>query len=866
MSDAGQPRSRVESAAAPQGRGLTWRSLIVCLVSLLLMGVWNEYEVLYCNGGPLAENSPANSAVGVILLVLGLSAVLYRFRRSLRLGTAELVVVYSALILAAPLMTQGLWHRLFGLVAAIPHNADFKSYESLPPMLWPHGPNLIPDGRFERGLAECTVEGGRVEWDSVEWRGRKWRVPVLSNAGQTNTSASMTFRIPVSAVVPGEQFLFSCLVRARDFAGDSAYAVSLRADDAAPVPLLTGTDTTRPSLALPSGLQRVGLSPVVIPSSLTNRLVLTVGLHGQGTLAMHDLQFFDVEAVEGLYAGRHVIRRSQLDTLGPHERNFTRVRPDNLFSFAGLRYLGSGGIPLRAWAQPALAWTMLVGALFAGFFGLNVLMRKQWVEYERFTFPLTILPKRLLQVENGRLAIFRNRVMWAGFVVAFVLTIWKGLCFYYPALPGFGFGHGSFADYVDNPVLKAFLSEVSMDGIGLGLGLTFCLLAVVLLIETDVLFSLWLTFFVFQLWRAFGKAFNLTRYAGYPWEHQQTMGGFIAFAVLALFVGRHHLARVFRLILGHCLPAERREAWTYRGALLLVFASLAAVAGWSVWTQMGLGAGLLFFSYMLVCGFAASKIRAEMGAPMGYLTPYYGMQFAAAAGGFAVFHSTGMLVATIASGFMCTSCFLLMAPAQVEMMELGRHFNVRPRDIGAGLTLGLLGGLFIGGFVVLSWAYGFGANNLKVSFPYELNWYFNGFRAAELNADRAFEAGVLGLNADGQAFNIIHNPDAKGLAIGAGITFALAALRSLFTWFPLHPLGYVLASTFFMKGLWLYAFLAWAIRLALFRMGGARTIRDGLVPFCVGLFLAAVTSIVVFDIVGIALRLQGVTEVYAGMP
>jgi hypothetical protein len=64
----------------------------------------------------------------------------------------------------------------------------------------------------------------------------------------------------------------------------------------------------------------------------------------------------------------------------------------------------------------------------------------------------------------------------------------------------------------------------------------------------------------------------------------------------------------------------------------------------------------------------------------------------------------------------------------------------------------------------------------------------------------------------------------------------------------------------------LYAFLAWAIRLALFRLGGARTIRDGLVPFCVGLFLAAVTSIVVFDIVGIALRLQGVTEVYAGMP
>jgi hypothetical protein len=848
-----------------QGRGLTWRSLVVCLVSLLLMGIWIEYEELYNTyGGPLAENAPANSAVGVIVIVLGLSALLYRFRRSLRLATAELVVVYSALILAAPLMTQGLWHRFFGLVAAIPHNADFKSYESLPPMLWPHGPNLVPDGRFEHGLREYTAEGGRLDWDSIEWRGKIWRVPVLGNAGQTNTKASLTFAIPASAVVPGEQFLFSCLVRAMNFAGDSAYSMTMRTDDGPPVTLLTGTDATRPSFALPSGLQRVGISPVVIPPVLTNRLAVTVSLSGQGTLAVHDLQFFNVEAVEGLYSGRQVIRESRLASLGPHERNFTLIRPDRMFSLAGLRYLMSGGIPLRSWRQPAAAWALLVGALFAGFFGLNVLMRKQWVDYERFSFPLTILPKLLLHDADGRLTIFRNRLMWAGFGVVLPLVIWKGLAFYHPALPAISLGSGSLASYVNNPVLKAFLSELGSGG--LGLGLAFCVLAIVLLIETDVLCSLWLTFFVFQLWRAFGKAFNLTRFPGYPWEHQQTMGGFIAFAGLALFVGRHHLARVFRLIAGRGLPVERREARTYRGALLLVLASLAAIAGWSVWTQMGLTAGLLFFGYMLVCGFAASKIRAEMGAPYGYLTPYFGMQFVAAMGGFAVFHSIGMLVATIAAGFMCTSCFLLIAPAQIEMMELGRHFNVRPRDVGAGLTLGLLGGLFIGGFVVLSWAYGHGANNLKTAWPYEQNWYFNGFRSGELNADRALEAGTVGQSPDGRALNVLHNPDAKGLAIGAGVTLGLAGLRSLFTWFPLHPLGYVLASTFFMKSLWLYMLLAWAIRQALFRLGGARSIREGLVPFCVGMFLAAITSIFIFDVVGIVLRCQGVAAVYSGMP
>jgi hypothetical protein len=78
--------------------------VVVCLVSLLLMGIWIEYEELYNPyGGPLAENSPPNSAVGVILAVMGIGSALYFLRRSLRLVTAELVVIYAALVLAAPL-------------------------------------------------------------------------------------------------------------------------------------------------------------------------------------------------------------------------------------------------------------------------------------------------------------------------------------------------------------------------------------------------------------------------------------------------------------------------------------------------------------------------------------------------------------------------------------------------------------------------------------------------------------------------------------------------------------------------------------------------------------------------------------------
>jgi hypothetical protein len=864
-------------------RGLTIRSFVVAIVSMLLMGIWIQYEELYNTfGGPLAENSPPNSAVGVIGVLLLICAVLYKIRRPLRLVAAELVVIYAALVLAAPLMTQGMWHRIFGLVAAVPHNQDFKTYDSLPLVAWPHGDNLCVNGQFKDKLTGFAhTGGGALEWEDATIKDKQIRTsPVLSNGTAADSRAALQWSIDrydkkgKQVLVPGESCLFSMLVRAKGFTKGSSYFVTMQADDGVVQTLLISADVTQPSFAFPGGFQRVGLNPVKIPTDLKNKLNFAVTLTGEGSLALQDVQFFNVEAVEGAYAGRRMVTESNLAKLDPSERDFLVVRPDNMFSWAGLKFLVTGYIPLGQWMQPAMAWGLLVLGLFIGFLGMNVLMRKQWVEFERFTFPLTILPKTLFEetvTPDGKIyrTIFRNRILWAGFAVGLVLALLKGIQFYYPQCPAPVFNVATFGEYFTSPVIKAFLQNVGI-GVGTGIGLSLCLLAIALLIETDILFSLWAFFILFQLWHLFGKAFTLTRYPGYPWEFQQAMGAFIGYALLAVFVGRHHLVRVFRLVIGRGKPGEdtssQDEVVSYRQAVLLIIASLATLALWGVWTEMGAKASLLFFGYMLICGFAASKIRAECGAPFGYLTPYLGIQFMTALGGFAVFQSTGMLMASLASGFICTSVFLLIAPVQVEMMELGRHFKVRPRDVGAGLTLGVLGGLLIGGFVLLCWLYGFGGNSLKTSWPYEQNWYFNSFRAGEADADRAFSVGTLGKTPELAPMNIANNVDAKGLTIGAGITGAVAFLRMKFMWFPFHPIGYVLASSYFMKGAWFVLFLAWLARLVLFRLGGAHVIRRGLVPFCVGMFLGCVASIVVFDVVGICLRVQGVTEVYSKIP
>jgi len=892
---------------------------MVTIFALLLMGMWIEYQECYLtSSNPIAENSPPNAAICVILVLLFISLILYRLRRPLGLVTAELVVIYTALLVAAPLMTQGMWHRMFGLLAGFAHHQDFKSLNSMPDMLWPHGQNLIKNKRFE--LGEGGLEGFKYltadnkppqQVTVTDWNGKlvfpeeetkrlkdieeklyqedntkkyvKKPIPAITGkqvkvlelkAGDVATARSVLF-ITLNRkdakgndqVVPGEPFLFSMLVRAEGLQSTSSYFVNTRADNNRPISIYTSSAVTTPTFASPGMFQRVGVCPVIIPKNLKDTFTLEIGISGPGRILLYDLQFFNVQAIESAYTGRKVASDTDVKALQDNnEYDCTVSKPKNMFSLDGLSYLVHGFIPLGQWLMPALAWLMLIGALFLGFFGFNVLMRKQWVDNERFTFPMNIFPRQLFGKEeddNGVLhGIFQNKIMWIGFAITMPLVLLKGVNHYFPSVPAPVWTNlwGVRLDtYFTDPNIKALFQNCQLD-------LVFSLLAIMLLVETDILFSMWSCFLLFQFLYMFGKMFNFNRFVGYPWEFQQAIGSFIAFAILAIYSGRRHLVKVFQHILGHKTGLDdSQEVVSYRSAVLFIALSVVMIFIWGAWTHMGPWVSLLFFGWMLVCGFTASKIRAEAGMAYGYWMPYMGMLFVSAMGGFVIFGTTGMLVSSLASGFMCVSCFLFIAPVQVEMMELGRFFKVRPRDIGYGLFLGLIGGLFIGGFVLLCWAYGFGSDNLPYSWPYEQYWYFGSFTGGEIGMDRALANGHL-VTGENAPLNFITNVNAKGIGIGFLVTFILAALRSLFMWFPIHPLGYVLATSFFGRVLWLTALIAWLGRVIVLRIGGAHSIRKGLVPFCVGMLIACIVSIIFFDIINIVLATHGNANAYSDWP
>ena len=81
--------------------------------------------------------------------------------------------------------------------------------------------------------------------------------------------------------------------------------------------------------------------------------------------------------------------------------------------------------------------------------------------------------------------------------------------------------------------------------------------------------------------------------------------------------------------------------------------------------------------------------------------------------------------------------------------------------------------------------------------------------------------------------------DGRGLtAMGTGVAvvLALAALRTRFLWWPLHPIGYMAANSWGMHINWLSFFIGWLLNILITRYGGL-TIYRRLLPLFFGLIV-----------------------------
>ncbi len=844
--------------------GITLRSVAASILCLLVTAMYVQVAEIILNvSNAMAEQALPVPAMLVFVALSLVAGVIYLLTRYRLLTKPEMLCVLMAMLIATPMMTQGMWHRLVGLLASPPKSGSFQFIDAFNDKLWPHGPNLVTDGLSEKNKDQIQVSG-KVAWQEVEYEtGRRAALPVLTNTRPGEIS-SVTLTVPLQRdgkpyLAPGEPYLISFLAKPENLAPESFFFCRLHNDDQPSFSeVINSKEKSKVTFLHQQGFLRMGVYAIVVGAEAKESVRMEMGLSGPGTLSLYDPKLFSVAAMEQIYTGRRLIKQSEFDQLPPAARAGLVPRPDNMISPAGLWFLITGYIPLRPWLTPALAWSALVFLLLMATLALGVIMRKQWAENERYPFPLFQIPYALLghEDENPRsafAAVWRNPYLWVGFALSLAWCLIKGWHFYNNNIPALN-PNIDLKQYITDPRWGAMWeTKFNFNAIFLSLAM---------FMELNVLLSLVIGFFIYRSLFWIGEFTNLKTFTGYPFRYEQTIGAYLAYAGVVVFFTRKYLWRVLKQAFGREQDTSGRvETFSYRAAVILLLACFLGAALWAAWLGVSRWVILLYFAFLVLIGFVAAKFRAEAGFIFGYFTPYNAMLLLTLLGGMTVFGASGMMVCLIASGFITVTVFFFIPGAQLELMEFGRRYRMVPRHVLYACIIGILGGLFIGGWVFLSNSYAWGGDNIKTQWSYDQNWFFGSYRsqlsAATSNYLRASE-GIQTPSA--------MDPSTWGYIFGGVLTIIVAVLRQLYAGFWLHPIGIILGSSYYSEGIWGSALVAWIIRSIVLRLGGAATVKNKLLPFFVGFFLAAILSVLIWDVYAWHLQSMGIDRYYSATP
>ena len=143
---------------------------------------------------------------------------------------------------------------------------------------------------------------------------------------------------------------------------------------------------------------------------------------------------------------------------------------------------------IKGWIQPLVWWTLFLTVLCFVMICINSIIRRQWVEQERLTYPLVYLPFEMTQAY-----FFKNRLLWLGFGIAGAINFLNGLNALFPILPKIPLSYNLATHFIERP----WNSIQGWPGMPVQanpfiIGLTF-------LIPLGLLFSCWFFYVIWKL-------------------------------------------------------------------------------------------------------------------------------------------------------------------------------------------------------------------------------------------------------------------------------------------------------------------------------------------------------------------------------
>lgn len=498
-------------------------------------------------------------------------------------------------------------------------------------------------------------------------------------------------------------------------------------------------------------------------------------------------------------------------------------------------WMGNGGVvPWAAWVGPLACWFGLWCCVALVFLAIATMLRRQWMDNEQLRFPLATVPLAIIknEVDTGQgtgsvQSFFTNRLMWVGVAISVLVFGLNGLAANYPDFPKF----------ITSLGLNSFLSERPMNAVGFnGIFISLAAIGFMYFLPTDLLFSLWFFYWLAQIEDMVtvsmgGIPKSIGTHNARVFTGFQAAGAYIILVLAQIRIGWPYFKAMFKTALGGKQLDDSGEMMSYRTALIsltlgfagiVIWLTLAGMSPWLAIAQMGL--------YIFFIAIIMSRAVCEAGILMTETSflPSHLINLATPITSWSQQNITLTALTNIV--FVRDMRGVLLSPF-LDGQKVAKELGVRPRSLISPIVLSLVIAFVTASAFFLYLNYQNGAMSL-----YEYS--SRGNSANMFNTARSHIKGEP-LPMDSTAIS--------GLAIGAIATGLMVWARSIWTWFPFHPLGYAIAPTWTMTIFWFPALATWIMKALVLRFGGVDTYRK-LAPMMIGLIMGEFGMAVFFSV------------------
>jgi len=491
----------------------------------------------------------------------------------------------------------------------------------------------------------------------------------------------------------------------------------------------------------------------------------------------------------------------------------------------------SGGY-WRGWTVPVLSWTLLLGIVVFGLMCLSVLVRQQWADRERLTFPVIQLPLQLVSESS----LFRGPLFWSGVGAAIIVAAVNGLHQLFPSMPALP--TRSLALRFPTSPWNA-VGDIHLYFYPYAVGMGF-------LSPLHLSFATWF-FVLFQygelvLTRQFGL--DVTPRA--PFLPEQSTGALLGLILLRLALQRRYLYAIAARALGRAFDvSDEGEPVSYRLALLGLLAALICMTGLCLKMGIGIAAAMLFIGLYFLQSLGVARVRAELGPPAHDIWGSDISMMIINSLGTHGFSSRTLVGLHLLRSFSLSSGDHPM-PSQLEGLQMAKRLQISGKGLFWSLLAFMILGTAVSIVIFASLECYFGAAT-----PSGASWFLG-------EPGLVWWARIAFWEPIANQLSFGHRPEngaTAALFCGAAFAVFLSLLSVRFTSWPFHPIGFVIAQSWYVVTfVWASIFFAWLMKALILRYGG-RTSYARALPLFYGLMVGDCLAGVGWSSVGMAWRI-----------